>query len=164
MGQQYALHTEQRVDRIIPGTTHPYLGAIPTIGTIPLSEQKTGTITTEGVECIGTNTLFKAGGPVAAAVNVGDYIYYSGAIRRIKNIISDTYLELEYPFPANFANQTFVIVRKDKYSTIITRNSHASAAAIVQEASLAAGGTIITEGAPLSYNATGSTLEFTCSL
>ncbi len=153
-----------KVERIVTGTTHPYLGAIPAIGTIPLLTTLTGTITTDnsgasaGVTVLGSGTIFKT------EIFPGDFIYNNnGAIRKVRYVFSDTMLELEEAFPSSVAAIALKKSKLSYYNLVLVENTGA-AAGILQEGALAAGSkSFIEGGAPVSYNATGTTFEFTCS-
>jgi len=95
MINQNLVNNEVKVERITTGTTHPYLGAIPTKGTIPLAETLTGTITTdnagtsEGLIVLGSGTIF------LTEVYPGDFIYDDdAAIRKVKAVFRKTMRQL----------------------------------------------------------------------
>lgn len=162
--QEYALHNEIKVDRIIPGTTHPYLGAIPTKGCIPLAVSRNGTITTSGVKGLGTNTLWLTGGTSDRLIK-GEWIHSNGVIRRIRNVFSDNYLELEYAFPVDLSAVAIQLAPRHRYTAIIVKSTNTTTAATaVQEQQMAAGELTITGGAPISYDMTAGNLEFTLSV
>jgi hypothetical protein len=153
------IHNELRIDRIVPGTTHPYLGAIPTVGCIPLPINLVTTFSTDGanvIRLVGTGFL-------DLRLNPGDHIYNAGKLRRIADVRSNDLMTLEYAFPIDLTDQILNVPPRNKYSNIITKNVGAGTA-ILQEANFATLGVILTEGSPLSYDATASGLEFTCQL
>jgi hypothetical protein len=166
----YAIHPEKRVDRILvnsSGTqTHPYLGDFATKGCIPAGVTKTGTFTTNnadsvlpGIRVIGTGTLF------LSELAKGDHIYNAGCLRRVKRIISDTLLELEFKFPTSLTGQA-VVVPPRGYYTMIAAKSTGTADAKLQEVNFAQAEVSITEGAPIAYDVTtaNAAIEFVCTV
>jgi hypothetical protein len=150
-----------KVERIVTGTTHPYLGAIPTKGTIPVAETLTGTITTDnagstgGVIVLGTGTLF------FTELYVGDFIYNGDAeIRKIKAIFSDTMLEIEEKFPASLSGAAVKRPKNHYYKTIVA-TSTGSADAELQEAKLEVDKKFEGMGSPLAYDASAVNAEIT---
>lgn len=165
MINQNLVNNEVKVERITTGTTHPYLGAIPTKGTIPLAETLTGTITTdnagdsEGLIVLGSGTIF------LTEVYPGDFIYDDdAAIRKVKAVFSDTMLELEEAFPASVAAIDLMVPKRSYYKAITARSS-GTVDAELQESSFVAGSSTVTGGSPLAYDAStaDSEIEFTCS-
>jgi len=160
-------NNEHLVERIKTGTTHPYLGAIPTTGCIPLPETLTGTITTDnaggevakdGKTVIGDGTIF------LTEVFPGDFIYNGTSVRKVRYVFSDTMLELEQAFPASLTAADLKVPKKNLYKQIVAFCA-GTANSIVQEAQLKLGDQITTGGTPISYDAAAanSELEFTCS-
>lgn len=154
-----------KVERIVPGTTHPYLGAIPTKGTIPLAETLTGTISTDnagtsaGLIVLGTDTIF------LTELNVGDFLYDGdAAIRKILYIFSDTMLQIEEKFPADLSDDDVLRPKNQFYKQIIAKST-GTVDAELQEAVFRVGEDVVLGGSPVAYDCSvGSTLiEFTCS-
>lgn len=170
MLNQNLVNNEQRVDRLkvsSAGTTaHPYLGSFPTVSCFPLPVAKTGTFSTDnasstgggGKIVVGIGTLF------LTELNVGDFIYNAGKLRRVKSIVSDTMLNLEYAFPASLTTQV-VSVPPRKHYKMITAKSVGTADALLQEQAFAQGEAIVEGGTPISYDVTtsGAAIEFTAS-
>jgi len=154
MLNQTKIHLEERTYDIITGQTHPILGVIPNTGVIPLPETKTGTISTDNTDstagCIvrGTSTLF------TTELFVGDFLYNSGRIRKIKYIHSDTMLELEYPFPASLSSVAVSVPPRNTYRMITARSIDISATGNpkLQESEFPAGAATVNGGSPLTYD------------
>lgn len=153
-----------KVERIVTGETHPYLGLIPAVGTIPLLTDLTGTITTDNAGASAGLTVLGSGTIFLTEVFPGDFIYNDdGAIRKVRYVFSDTMLELEEAFPASVSAIALQVSKLSYYNTVLVENTGASDG-ILQEAGFASGSkSVIEGGAPISYDATGTTLEFTCS-
>lgn len=130
--------------------------AFPAKGTVPTAQPKQGTFISGGVKVRGTGTRFMSD------VYPGDFLYAKDVIRRVKYVESDEMLTLEQPFPSEVSVAIAPLVARGGYKSIVIRNTHASAAAIVSEAPLAAGAVIIPEAA-VSYDATAGTLDITIS-
>lgn len=150
-----------KAERIVTGTTHPYLGAIPTKGTIPLAETLTGTIVTDnsgstaGVIVLGTGTLF------LTQLSVGDFLYDNlKSIRKIKAIFSDTMLEIEEKFPAS-VSAIAVLRPKNQYYKEILATSSGTADAELMEGNFPDTAKYIGYGSPLSYDASVSNAQIT---
>ena len=165
MINQNLVNNEVKVERLTTGTTHPYLGAIPTKGTIPLPETLTGTIVTDntgasdGLIVLGTSTIF------LTEVYPGDFIYDNdAAVRKVKAVISDTMLELEQAFPASLAGIALKVPKRMYYKAITARSS-GTADAELQESKFVIGSSVVTGGTPMAYDASAanSEIEFTCS-
>lgn len=163
MGQNL-IQNDFKVERIVTGTTHPYLGAIPTKGTIPLYEVLTGTIVTDnagtsaGVIVLGTGTLF------TTQLAPGDFLYDNdAAVRKIRYIFSDTMLELEEKFPASVSAIAVMRPKRNYYKEVLAYSS-GSADAEVQEAEFTVDKYLLFEGAPVAYDASASNAEiqFSC--
>lgn len=162
---QNVTNNEFKVERLVTGTTHPYLGSIPTKGTIPIFEVLTGTISTDnsgssaGLTVLGTGTLF------LTELAVGDFLYDGdAAIRKIRYIFSDTMLELEEKFPASLTDADVNRPKRSFYKQIIARSS-GTAASELQESPFEIDAQVTTGGSPLVYDASGAgaQIEFTCS-
>jgi hypothetical protein len=155
-----------KVERIVPGTTHPYLGSIPSKGTIPLAETLTGTIETdssvgdtEGLIVLGTGTIF------LTELNIGDFLYDGdAAIRKILYIFSDTMLQIEEKFPADLSADPVLRPKNQFYKQIIAKST-GTVDAELQEAVFRVGEDVVLGGSPVAYDcSTANTLiEFTCS-
>ncbi|MGL6268055.1 MAG: hypothetical protein ACRC2O_09010 [Chitinophagaceae bacterium] len=165
MINQNLTNNEVKVERLTTGTTHPYLGAIPTKGTIPLPKTLTGTITTDnagtsaGLIVIGVGTIF------FTEVYPGDFIYDNdAAVRKVKAVFSNTMLQLEEKFPASVSGIALKVPKRSYYKSITSRSS-GTVDAELQEATFAFGSSTVTGGSPLAYDAStlNSEIEFTCS-
>lgn len=165
MINQNLVNNEVKVERITTGTTHPYLGAIPTKGTIPLAETLTGTITTDnagasaGLIVLGSGTIF------LTEVYPGDFIYDNdNSIRKVVAVFSDTMLELEEKFPASVSAIALKVPKRSYYKAITARSS-GTADAELQESPFEVGASVVTGGSPLAYDCTtaNTQIEFTCS-
>lgn len=167
MFSETPFHAENRTWRARTGSAYNFPGAygipasgsaFPTKGTIPSPQAKVGTILSTGVNVRGTSTRF------TVDIYEGDYIYSKDVVRQVKAVISDTLLVLVQPFPTDISVAVTPLVCRNQYfKAIYASNVHASADAVVQEAPLAAGKPVLNGGSVISYDATGSTLEFTCS-
>jgi len=162
MINQNLVNNDFKVERITTGTTHPYLGAIPAKGTIPLAETKTGTITTDnagtsaGLIVLGVGTLF------LTEIFPGDFLYDNdAAIRKVRYVFSDTLLELEEAFPASVSGIAVKRPKNQYYKEVLVYNT--GAAAEVQESPIEDGERLILGGSPIAYDGTGSQLQFTCT-
>lgn len=130
--------------------------AFPAKGTIPQPSGISGTIISTGKLVRGTNTLF------LSQIGVGDYIYAKDVIRQVKTVYSDTTLELSQEFPTDISVAVIPLrVHGQGYTSILAKNTHASADSIVLEAPMGIGSTFLNKGSAISYDATGSELEFT---
>jgi len=165
MINQNLVNNEVKVERIVTGTTHPYLGAIPAKGTIPLAETQTGTITTDnagasaGLIVLGSGTIF------LTEVYPGDFIYDNdNSIRKVVAVFSDTMLELEEKFPASVSAIALKVPKRSYYKAITARSS-GTVDAELQESPFEVGASVVTGGSPLVYDcSTANTqIEFTCS-
>jgi len=150
-----------KVERIVTGTTHPYLGAIPSKGTIPLAETLTGTISTdnagtsEGVIVIGVGTIF------LTELAPGDFLYDGdAAIRKIRYIFSDTMLELEEKFPASVTAIDLMRPKNQYYKEILATSS-GTADAELMEANFPDTAKYVGYGSPLSYDASAGSSQIT---
>ena len=154
-----------KVERIVTGVTHPYLGAIPTKGTIPIAETLTGTISTDnagtsaGVIGVGTGSLF------LTELSAGDFLYDSdAAIRKILYVFSDTMIQFEEKFPASLSS---VAVKrpKNQYYKQVLAESTGSTNAKLQESVFKAASKTVLDGSPVTYDVTtaSSEITFDCS-
>jgi len=164
MGQNL-IQNDFKVERITTGTTHPYLGAIPAKGTIPLPETLTGTITTDnagasaGVTVLGVGTIF------LTEIYPGDFIYNNDAeVRKVLYVFSDTMLQLEEKFPASVSGIALKRPKNQYYKKIIARSS-GTVDAELQESNFELGQTLENGGSPLAYDCTtaNTQIEFTCT-
>lgn len=163
MLNQNLTNNEYLVERIVPGTTHPYLGAIPAIGCIPLPITLTGTISTDNAGTSAGKTVLGVGTLFETEVYPGDFIYRSGALRKVLSVTSNTMLQLEQKFPASLSAVALTVPKKNLYKMITARSTHATEAAVLQEAAFATGAATVSGGTPLSYDVTTGDIEFTCS-
>jgi hypothetical protein len=160
-------HEEKTVERIVTGQTHPIFGAIPDKGCIPLPDTKTGTFSTDNTDTSGgtlvrgTNTLF-----LTEVIAGTTHLYFNGAVRLVKRVISDVILELEYKFPASVTSQIVSIPKHGYYRQIYAESSGTNQSAILQEAPFRPGKNFLNGGAPVSYNVfeSGSDAEITFTL
>lgn len=167
-----ALNAEKQTYRIYlngAGITHPILGVIPSQGSIPFPMQGTGTVATvaldptNGTLVTGTNTRFLSDPQTGSktkftgAVSPGDYIAVNvngQFLRRITQVIDDTHLYIEAPFPSSL-NGNFYIVKRNPYKMIYAK-SVGSGNAILLEQTFVAGETFLNGGAPITYDVTGA--------
>jgi len=161
MGQNL-IQNDFKVERITTGTTHPYLGAIPAKGTIPLPETLTGTISTDnagasaGVTVLGVGTIF------LTEIYPGDFIYNNDAeVRKVLYVFSDTMLQLEEKFPASVSGIALKRPKNQYYKEVLVYNT--GAIAEVQEAPIGNGERLVLGGSPIAYDGTGSQIQFTCT-
>lgn len=130
--------------------------SFPTIGSIPQATPKNGTIISQGKNVRGIGTSF------TTQMQIGQYIYAKNVVRRITLIISDTLLEINQAFPTDITSPavTPLICEPQTYKMVYVKNTHASTAAVVQEAPMASGAQMVEGGSPFSYDASGGgTLE-----
>lgn len=171
MLNQNLVNNEQRVDRVkittSGSTAHPYLGTFATVGCFPAGVAKTGTFTTDNSSATAKNgkIVLGTGTQFTTELNVGDFLYNAGKIRRIEAIMSDTKLELEYAFPTSLSGQN-VVAAPGKHYKMITVKSTGTADAVLQEQGFQAAQTIVTGGTPLSYDVSGANaaIEITASI
>lgn len=157
-------HEEIEVFRIVTGQTHPIFGAIPDKGCIPFPDTKTGTFTTDnsdasgGVTVRGNSTLFST-----ELIEGSSFLYFNGALRRVKRVISNTMAELFYKFPASVTAQIVAVPPLGKYRQIYAESTGENQPAILQEAPFRPGNNFLNGGAPVSYNVyeSGSDAEIT---
>lgn len=172
MLNQGALNAEKETYRIYlggAGITHPVLGAIPSQGSLPPPQQGTGTVSTVNLDptngqlVTGVGTLFTNDTQVGSQtkftgqVEPGDYIAVNANgqfLRRIIQLIDDTHLKIEAPFPSSL-NGNFYIVKKARYKMIYAK-SVGTGNAILQEQTFVSGETFLNGGAPVTYDVTGS--------
>lgn len=165
MINQNLTNNEVKVERITTGTTHPYLGAIPTKGTIPLPDTLTGTITTDNAGASGGLIVLGSGTLFLTEVYPGDFIYDNdAAVRKVVAVFSDTMLKLEEKFPASVSAIALKVPKRSYYKAITSRSS-GTADAELQEASFVIQSATVTGGSPLAYDASAANaeIEFTCS-
>lgn len=146
-------HEEKSVDRIVTGQTHPKFGAIPDIGCIPFPETKTGTFSTDNTDGSG-GVIVKGNGTVFTTELIAgvSFLYFNGAVRIVKNVISDTMAELEYKFPSSVTAQLVKVPPHGKYFQIYAESTGTNQPAILQEAPFRPGRNFLNGGAPVSYN------------
>ena len=168
MFNQGAINPETQSYRIamVPGgITHPVLGALPDIGSLPVPLAGTGTVTTNntdptgGTFVTGVGTTFKndpngpGPGKIHGEIFPGDYLAVNSAgqfLRRITKVLSDTQLVIEAKFPSSLSGN-FYIVRKNPYKMIAARGI-GSVASQLQEQSFATNETFSNGGSPVTYN------------
>lgn len=130
--------------------------SFPAKGSIPVASGLSGTILSTGTHVRGTNTSFKS------QITPGDFLYQKDVVRRVVEVYSDTLLEVEDAFPTDIAAPVIpMICRGGAYKVIYAKNVHASGAGILQEAPFASGNTFLGGGSPISFDASGGTIEFT---
>lgn len=161
-------HEERSVYRIVTGTTHPVFGAIPDTGCIPFPDTKTGTFSTDntdsslGKTVLGVGTLF-----LSELIEGSSHIYFSGAVRLVKRIFSDTLAELEYKFPSTVTAQPVKVPPINKYRQQYAE-SIGTEDAVLQEAPFPAGSNFLNGGAPVTYDVSESStnhkIAFTLSI
>lgn len=161
-------HEEVEVFRIVTGTTHPIFGAIPDTGCIPFPVTKTGTFSTDnadataGVTVRGNGTLF-----TSELISDTSFLYFNGAVRRVKKIISDTLLELYYKFPSSVTAQVVSVPPNGKYRQQYAE-SIGTEDAVLQEAPFPSGSNFLNGGAPVTYDVSESStnhkIAFTLSI
>lgn len=129
--------------------------SFPTKGAIPVPTGKSGTIISTGNWVRGTDTKF------LSEMQPGDYLYHKDVVRKIDFIDSDTMLKLTQEFPSDIASGEIPLLCQSQfYSAIYAKSTHATVAATLQEAPIAAGNTFLNQGAPISYDATSGQLQF----
>jgi hypothetical protein len=156
--------------RVIANATpvvHNILGTIPNKGTFPLSTTKTGTMTsTPGSTqaeakkvVVGTGTLFRT--------EVFEGLYAADVVRKVTDVVSNTMLILEYPFPSTVTGEPVKVVRAGKYKSILAKNT-GSVNAIYNEAVIESGDSSIRDNdmglAPVSYDVSAVNAEITFEL
>ena len=155
-------HPETGVFNAVTGGAYnlPFYGAIvrgsvfPSIGTIPIAVTYVGTMKSTGKNVRGTGTQF-------TKIIQGSYLYAGNVVREVDYVVSDTLLVLKQAFPSDLSVDTAVKVCERQYfKMIVAKNTHASAAAILQEAPFAAGRVLVGGGAPMSYDATYGEISF----
>ena len=167
MFNETVAHAEKAVFRAITGGAYKLPGPygliiegtnFPSIGTIPVSSPKAGTIITQGKMVRGTNTTFKTD------VQEEDYIHANNVVRKVRHVISDTLLELEHSFPTDISTAHGLrVCRPQVYKSIYAKNTDADNEATLQEAPFAPNDTFFQGGAPISYNAGSGRIDFTLS-
>jgi hypothetical protein len=131
-------------------------GSFPAKGSIPIATHHYGLITSTGTAVRGVGTQF-------SLLNPGDFLYHKDVVRQIDYIVSDTLLFLKQGFPTDISvGETPMICNRQTFKRVIIKNAHATNAATVQEAALTPSEqTIITGGAPFSFDAGTGVLSFT---
>jgi len=156
-------HAEQGTFRAVTGGAYNlpnsygnivYGATFPVIGTIPLAVTYEGTIKSTGKTVRGTGTQF-------TRFIEGSYIYAGGVLRQIDYVNSDTMLTLKQAFFPDLTSDTALkICERQYFKKIYAKNTHASAAAVLQEAPLAPGMEMTNGGAPVSFDGTSSQISF----
>jgi len=130
---------------------------LPTIGTIPLGRTLTGQILSTGKDVRGdaaTNFIDE--------VHLGDFIYAQNVLRQVTNVLSKNMLVLRNAFPADIAAAiNLVVCKPQRFKRIRAKCTHATVAAVLQEAAFKVGDEFENGGAPISYDGTGSEISFT---
>jgi hypothetical protein len=168
MFNQNTWHAEKGTFRAVTGGPYRLFGAygliiygssFPARGTIPVSSPKAGTIISQGVMVRGTGTTFKAD------VQEEDYLHAKNVVRKVRNVISDTLLELEGGFPTDIASpgENLRVCRPQVYNAIYAKSTGSADATALQEAPFKQNDTLLNGGAPLSYDATAGEIDFTLS-
>lgn len=162
-----------RVAMVQAGIIHPVLGSLPSQGSLPVPMIGTGTVATvnndpnNGQLVIGTNTKFLNDTQVGSKtkftgqVEPGDYIAVNvngQFLRRITQVLSDTRLMIEAPFPSSL-NGNFYIVKKHPYRLVVAKC--VGTGAILQEQSISLNEIFINGGSPITYDcsAAGAALD-----
>jgi hypothetical protein len=168
MFNQNIWHAEKATFRAITGGPYRLLGpygtivsgaSFPSVGTIPVSSFKAGTIITQGTMVRGTGTTFKAD------VQEEDYIHASNVVRKVRSVISDTLIELEGAFPTDISVAVGLrICRPQVYNSIYAKSTGDADATSLQETPFPQNETFLNGGAPISYNATAGEIDFTLSV
>jgi len=157
---QTFFHSEVNTWRAVTGSSYNIRGVygstLPAKGTIPFYIPIAGTITSGPNRMIlGSGTTF-----LTSNIKVGDFIYAVDVVRRVKAIISDTLLELEYDFPAAVTNQPLRVCKANAFRMVYAKSTGAAAVTKLQEAPLAVG-CEANFSAPVSYDATAGEISFT---
>ncbi len=157
---QTLFHSEVNTWRAVTGGAYNIRGVygnvFPTVGTIPMYVQFSGTITATGRMVRGTNTLFATGGRLA----VNDFIYAAGVVRRVKAITDNNLLELEYPFPSAVTDQPMRICKANCFRMVQAKSTGSVDATKLQAAKFVQNDVAIFS-APISYDATAGEISFT---
>jgi hypothetical protein len=122
--------------------------SFPAKGTIPIAVTHVGTFSSEGKAVRGTGTSF-------TNLIQNSFLYNGDVLRKIDYVVSDTLLFLKQEFPANATDLDVLVCERQFFKMVMASNSHASEAATLQEAPLAAQDRQLTGGAPFSYDASG---------
>ena len=168
MFNQNKWHAEKATFRAVTGGPYSLLGpygtivsgnSFPSVGTIPVSIPKTGTLITQGKMVRGTGTTFKAD------VQEEDYIHDSNVVRKVRHVNNDTLIELEQAFPADIAVATGLrVCRPQVYNAIYAKSTGSGANATLQETTFVENDTFMNGGAPVSYNAGSGQISFEMSV
>jgi len=128
----------------------------PAKGTIPIARQYSGLVSSTGknvrVNVDGNFNQLKA----------GDYLYDGDVLRQIDYITSDKLLVLKEAFPSDLTDDLLLVCERQFFRYIKAKSTHASAAAILQEAPFIAADEFSNDGAPISYDAGSGQISFTC--
>lgn len=160
-------HEEIEVFRIVTGQTHPIFGAIPDKGCIPFPVTKTGTFSTDNSDAYGGVIMRGIGTLFTQELIAGtSFVYFNGAVRRVKKVVSDVIAELYYKFPASVSGAPVSVPPANKYRQQYAESTGANQPAILQEAPFRPGNNFLNGGAPISYNVyeSGSDAEITFTL
>jgi hypothetical protein len=151
--------------RLVTGEVNPMTGEnLPVSGTIPLPELGTGQFKTSGTDVIGASSAFLSDF-MTRDKQAWLYAASIGEIRRIRNIISDAKMIIEWGFSADISSNEDVYMVFSKYKNVVTKNTHDTENALVQEVTLKPGETDIQSDfnfgvAPISYKAQSAELTF----
>lgn len=170
MFNQNLWHAEKEVFRAITGGAYripgpygliAYGNSFPLRGTIPLSDPKAGTITSQGAMVRGSGTTFKAD------VQEEDFIHANNVVRKVKFVISDTLLQLEGGFPTDITSAHGLRVCHPQIFNAIYAKSTGGVSAVdataLREVPFRVNDTFIGGGAPISYDATAGEISFNLS-
>lgn len=148
-------------DFVADDATGTWLFTVPAASCFPFPKLRTGTITAQGKVIVGVGTAF------TTELNIGQYIFAVGVVRRISQINSDDMLLVEDIFPSAVSAVALYVTQSAEGRSVKITNTHASNAGTVQEAALSAGRSVERnfEGgqAPVSYNADSAVLEINVS-
>lgn len=156
-------HDERSTYRAVTGVMSTFPNAegtierfvMPTKGTVPLARTFSGTIESDGVNVRGTDTAFFGDG-----IKIGDYLYDGdGAVRKIKEIITEELMVVEYPFPSDISAASPVLVCERQTFKMITWQNVGSGIGVLQEVLIAVGERAMNGGAPVAYDATASNAQ-----
>lgn len=131
---------------------------LPSKGTIPIAVQRTGTISSTDEVVRGTGTKF------LTELKVDDCLYDGDVVRRIRNIYTDTLLEITHGFPSDLSGANILHCERGAFF-LVQWNCSGTAAAVLQGAPLPVGEKGLNSGDPLAYDASASNaqISFTCS-
>lgn len=157
-------HAEGNVFRAVTGGAYRLRGAygviiygsnFPSVGVIPLSTPKAGTIISQGAMVRGTNTTF------LADVKEGFFIHAKNVVRKVRHVISDTLIELEGGFPTDISSpgEGLRICPPQTYKSVYAKST-GGADTTLQEAPFIQNDTFLDGGSPFSYNAGSGQISF----